>query len=125
MIQKWNEFNEKHEKNNFFYFIKEGKYLICDLENCEKSKRTFDISIFDLANNEKLLNMLQLYYLEGNYETTYESRAKWFCGYLSSFNTREKSKQYQKLITNPTVRILISDDSMLATIELLIKLNLV
>ena len=85
------------KNNNFFYFIQVGKYNICDLEFCSKSEKTFDISLFDLANNEKLLNLLHLYYMQGNYgvKYTYESRAKWFCGYLSAFKTDKDRRKLQ------------------------------
>lgn len=72
---------------SFFYFISPGQYTICDLEYCRKSDRTIDVKLFDLANCEKILNLLHLYYLQGNFGVTYtyQSRAEWFCGYLSSF----------------------------------------
>ena len=75
------------------------------------------LSFFDLANNEKLLNKLQLYYIQGNYGTryTYESRAKWFYGYLSSFSfNRDK---YKNLLTNPEIRLLVEDKELLTEIK--------
>ena len=99
---------------NFFYYISVNNFLICDVELCSESERTFDMPFFDLANNEALLNKLGLYYIQGNFGATftYESRAKWFCGYLSAFSTN-KDELYQKLITNPTVRLLITNDELL------------
>ena len=70
---------------NFFYFIERGKYCIGDIGYITESDKTIEISLFDIANNEKLLNLLKLVYICGN-NYTYESRSEWFCGYLSSFN---------------------------------------
>lgn len=105
--------------NNFFYFSQINKYLICDVESCSKSERTFDMPFFALANNEKLLNKLALYFIQGNYGVryTYESRAKWFCGYLSSLSLDDDNKKYNKLITNPTVRLLIEDETLLKEVK--------
>lgn len=103
-------------KKTFFYFISKGQYTICDVDFCSPSERTFDISFFDLANNEKLVNKLKLIYIHGIFLNivTYESRAKFFSGYLSAFsNDREKEKaKYEKLITNPMVRVLVEDEEL-------------
>jgi hypothetical protein len=105
-------------KDTYFYFIMEDKYIICDLDHCTKSDRTFDISFYALANNEKLLDKLQLYYMQGNYGVRYmyESRAEWFCGYISCF-TFKKDGRYEKLLANPTIRLLIEDDELLAEVK--------
>jgi len=110
----------KKEKD-FFYFISQGKFLICDLDCCAKSSRTIDMPFFELANNEKLLDKLHLYFMQGNYGVryTYESRAKWFAGYLSAFGN--DNLQYEKSIKNPNVRLLIEDEKTLAEIKTLIN----
>lgn len=107
---------------NHFYFISQNNYLICDLENCNESLNTFDIKLFDLANNEKLLDLLGLYYMQGNYGAryTYESRAKWFCGYLSAFSIPNDKEQYEKSITNPMVRLLINETELLLKVKAVI-----
>lgn len=109
---------------NYFYYIDKDAFLICDPENCSESDRTFDINFFDIANNEGLCNLLHLYYMQGNYGAryTYESRAKWFCGYMSAFSTKDSDEKYNKLLTNPVVRVLITDKKLffkLANIGLL------
>jgi hypothetical protein len=110
------KFNIPVVKNSFHYFISHGRYCISDLGYCAKSERTIDVNLFDIANNEKLLNIFHLHYMQGNFGVSYnyQSRAEWFCGYLASFKQdEEKSKlQYQKSITNPVVRILIQDESI-------------
>lgn len=109
--------------NLFFYLAFSGKFHICDTENCSKSERTFDLKLFDIANNEKLLSLLNLYYMQGNYgnKYTYQSRGEWFCGYLASFSSGELSKlQYQKSKTNPLVRLLIEDEPLLSSVRDLI-----
>ncbi len=106
---------------DFFYFINKD-YLICDIECSAQSKNTIDISFFSLANNEKLLDLLSLYYMQGNYgvKYTFESRAKWFAGYINSFTNLNREKQYQKLCTNPTIRILFSNEKLLKKVKKLL-----
>lgn len=104
-----------------FYFYVKGRYCIYSLE-FPKSERTIDISFFDLANNEKLLNLLSLHYSTSknkvNDHHTYETRAEAFCSYLSNNRTDLK----QKILKNPTVRILIEDKELLDKIK---KISLV
>jgi hypothetical protein len=104
--------------NNFFYYNSKGKYTICDLEFCAESKNTIDINLFDITNNAKLLNILNLAYISGSYD----ERARWFCGYLSSFDTTTKEGQYEKSLTNPVVRLLIIDKTMMNNVLNAIKL---
>jgi len=109
---------------SFFYFVSNNKYLICDIDSCSKSERTIDILFFDLANNETLLNKLQLYYMNGGYGRTYnyESRGKWFAGYIGSFSKVSKHSDavLEKLSTNPTIRILVLDENLWREIQPLI-----
>ncbi|HMY42212.1 MAG TPA: hypothetical protein PLW92_04055 [Chitinophagales bacterium] len=106
-------------KNSFFYYVSDQSYIICDIDSCSKSERTIDIPFFDLANNEPLLNKLQLYYIKGGYGRTYnyESRGKWFAGYLSDFSifAEQRNKMYEKLKENPIIRILILDETLFAS----------
>lgn len=107
---------------NSIYFISRDKYIIADVECCAKSERSFDMPFYDLANNAKLLNQLRLYYMQGNFGVryTYESRAEWFCGYLAAFSMEDNERydsHYNKLLTNPTIRLLITDDELLERIK--------
>lgn len=108
------------KKQNFFYFVSDKRYLISDIDFCAKSDRTFDLPFFDIANNAKLLNELRLYYIEGNYgvKYTYNSRGRWFSGYISSFCHTEGMRK--KCIKNPTVRLLVMDEELLKKIKDLI-----
>lgn len=113
----------KIESENFIYYSnKENGIVLADIDYCSQSDRTLDIRLFDLANNEKLLNKLHLYYIHGNYgkKFTYESRASWFCGYLSSLNSKEKGK-YKKLITNPVIRVLVTNNNLLTEVKKVLK----
>jgi hypothetical protein len=101
--------------SGLFYFISDT-YCICDTTMCSASDRTFDISLFDLANNERLLNVLNLVYLKSSYliPYTHESRAKWFYCYLSAFSHgNNEQEKCDKMQTNPLVRILITDFELL------------
>lgn len=111
--------------NNFMYFIQPNKFAISDTGAFASSHRTFDVAFNDLANNELLLNLLSLYYIQGNHATkyTYDTRALFFAGYLSAFekNQQIENQKYQKLICNPTVRLLVLDDNILHIVSNLIK----
>jgi hypothetical protein len=110
-----------------YIYFNHSQFVIADIENCAQSERTFDVQFFDLANNEKVLNLLNLYYMQGNYgvKYTHESRAQWFAGYISAFNTKQQTEMREKLITNPTVRLLVLDDKLLRQIQtLLVQTNL-
>jgi hypothetical protein len=106
-------------ENNFFYFTK-STFSISDLAYCEKSERSFDVNLFDLANNRDLLAKLKLYYIQGNYgrEYTYQTRAEWFCKYLESFKIGDEAKRmHEKALTNPIVRILVNDEYLFAELK--------
>lgn len=98
-------------KKNYIYYQDAKRFCIGDPDFCEKSERTFDLTFYNLANNKELLNALQLYYMYGNYGVTYtfESRAEWFCGYISAFRDNNQDAINKKLLTNPIVRLLIMD----------------
>lgn len=106
------------EKTNFFYFIKEGEWLLCDLEFCAKSENTIDITFFELANNEKLVQKLNLLYLKGSWgnRVTDKERPEFFAGYLQAF-VPEDNGMREKLITNPTIRLLVTNPKLLAEIK--------
>lgn len=106
--------------NNFFYFI-DKSYIISDAECCAKSNRTFDIQLAFIANYKQLLNELRLFYLFGGVmnNITEEYRMKWFANYLSSMSTHRKDDKYQKLLGNPTIRLLITDEVLLNKVRTL------
>jgi hypothetical protein len=112
---------------NFFYHMSKDRYFISDLEFCSESDHTFDTTFNDLANNEKLLNLLWLYYMQGNYGVhyTYSSRSDWFRGYITAFisDSKERDEMYEKLKWNPllTVRILILDEELFQKVDELSK----
>lgn len=99
------------------------RFVLGDINSCSKSERTFDIPLFDLANNEKLLNKLHLYYMQGNYgvKYTFESRAKWFCGYFNSLLGDEEEIVYKRLLANPVLRLLVTDAPLLEDIKIILK----
>ena len=102
----------KKTVKKYFYFISPYKYSISDPELAESSDRIIDVKIHDLANNTKalmLLNLPQLYTGSNGIYHTYESRAKWFCGYFSSMERPRNNDMYENLLSNPTVRILVTD----------------
>jgi len=96
-------------KKNFYYFIWHKKselprYVICDIGNCASSDESFDMKFSELAHNEKVINLLNLLpFGIGRADGT-----RWFAAYLSAFSNNDEN-QYEKLMTDPIVRILICD----------------
>ena len=110
----------KNKDNSCHYFVSPGRYTISDLDFCSKSKQTIDMNLYDIANNSDLLNLLHLFYMQGNYGATYtyKSRAEWFCGYLSAFKRGDKADRfYNKALTNPIVRLLVEDENLFEKVE--------
>lgn len=99
---------------SFFYYIRENHFAICDVDLCSKNWQTIDMKLFDLANNEQILWHLNLHYMSGGFGKHYtdQERAKWFCGYLASFNEKKDKQMLDKALTNPTVRLLLIDDEL-------------
>ncbi len=94
-----------------FYIILEDRYLICDIDMCAKSKKTFDIKIKDLAIDEPLLRLLNLVYID------HLNHTGWFEGYLAAFNNEKSTERWNYLKTNPTVRILVTDKELLKEVK--------
>lgn len=111
---------------NYIYITIPDRVSIMDREICSDSHRTIDIKLFDLANNRELLDMISLCYIIGNYGVNYNyhSRGEWFCGYLSAFSNNKISELvHQKLLLNPTIRLLILNDDLFSKVQLLLKLE--
>ncbi len=111
-----------------FIYCASVRRTVMDVDLIESSGRTFDIKVFDLANNEKLCGLLNLYYMQGSFffPYNYQSRGEWFCGYISGKNGgEEEDAQYQKLLTNPIVRILVTDSEILTKIKNLLPPEIV
>jgi len=101
MITKFDKFYESVE--NFFYYIRERVFLICDIDYCSESDITFDIRFNDLVKNETLIKILFPFY---NYN--YHSNED-FAKYLTSFD----NKKIKKLLNNnPKLRILVQDPEL-------------
>lgn len=105
MIKSFQNFNES--KNDcVFYKIIENEYLICDVNCCSESDRTFDMKFFDLANNKKLLKILNLNYYED----------------ILKFNislSHSDEKIFNKLKKNPTIRLLVQNyDKLVDVLEI-------
>ncbi len=110
----------KNKDNSFHYFVSQGYFCISDLDFCGNSERTIDINLYDIANNSDLLNLLHLFYMQGNYGATYTytSRAEWFCGYLVAFKRGDQAKTfYNKALTNPIVRLLVEDENLFEKVK--------
>jgi len=74
-------------------------YLICDINMCAKSYRTFDIKFFDLVKNRKIQKILFGFYFK---DTTI----------LADILVGGNSEKEEKLLTNPTLRILAENEEL-------------
>ncbi|MFT7614315.1 MAG: hypothetical protein ACI9J3_003297 [Parvicellaceae bacterium] len=101
---------------NFMYLIT-SSLIIADFDSCEKSSRTIDVSVFDLAKNEKALDKLNLISMYANTPKA----IKFFCNYLASFGSKTSKEAEEKLLTNPTVRILIQDEQIRKDLKNILK----
>jgi len=101
VIIKFNKFYES-VKDDFFYYIRERIFLICDISNCAKSNKTFDIKFDDLVANKELINILF-----PKFNVDYRSSVE-FAEYLTRFD----NKKVEKLLNNPKLRILVQDPDL-------------
>lgn len=109
------------KEDDFFYYTDANRFTIADTSALITSGRTFDMPFFDLANSSKLLNLFNLIdfsYIYGK-SNPIQKNARSFCNYISAFK-HEDQAIYDKLITNPVVRILILDESLLEKVKLLL-----
>jgi hypothetical protein len=93
---------EGESKIGYFYKIHFNDngvedYLICDINMCAKSYRTFDIKFFDLVINKKLQKILFNFVFRN---------AVTFADYLGN------EEKQEKLLTNPTLRILAENEEL-------------
>lgn len=87
----------------------------------ESSDRVFDITPSKLANDEHLLETLNLVYFGLGSNTTLDTTRK-FCDYLSSFGSDplyQNKWDYLLQTEEPYLRILITDPELLHSIKLL------
>ena len=88
------------EEDHYYYTIKEGIFLVCDLDCCAKSERTFDIRFDDFATNKKLQEVLF---------SKYQSDRIFFAEKLSYYDKKKSNKLLDK---NPKLRILVQDTDL-------------
>ena len=106
----------KKQKYNNFYYYKKDDFIIGDQELIAISERVFDIPFFDFASNIELLSKLKLDIV------IYPDRKKsatWMASFFGQLqNLFEKQDAcYDKLIKNPTVRILVYSDELKQSIS--------
>ena len=102
---------------NIFYHISKDKYLISDLELCKASPSSFDVKLWEIANNEELCNYLGFIYLL-DWHYTYKTKGKCFCHYLAAFyDDKFHDAIIAKGLTNPTVRLLCVNETLLEKVK--------
>lgn len=97
-----------------YFFIEQGSFVLGGHNSLGMSNSIFELNFFDLANNHVLLGLLKLNYIAGNYgvSLTRKEHGSYFAKYISSFSKKhEAMNAYLK--TNPRVKILIKDNSIL------------
>ena len=100
---------------NFFY-IRPESFFISDLESCVKTESNAAINSFELANNKKLLNVLELVSMSEHYHNQKDTGLM-FSSYISDFLQTinpQRCKQNKSILDeNPVVRINFSDKELL------------
>lgn len=100
------------KRKPYFYIVNKDRYLICDLDACDDSERTIDMSLHEIASNKnKILDKLNLFSL---YVGT-EKQVSMFVVYLNAFINNEFG--IERLINNPTLRILLLDKELLKEVK--------
>lgn len=108
---------------NYIYLVDKNNYVILDTGGCNRSKRTIDIHVFDLANNKEILKELDLVYFDKLFSNdfhkyTFDQTADLFCVYLANFERGpEFNSRLDFLLTNPKIRILIENKQLLTKIK--------
>lgn len=102
-----------------FFYINENNYCICTTDMCIESDNTFDITINELANSPRILDKLNLLYLEGGFgkSLSYNEIAESFIFYISSFNTKKQEIYTEYLSKNPVIRLLVTNEELLKYIK--------
>lgn len=105
------------KRKNVFYLIKEGKYIIADLECVSKSERCIDFDFNNLAIDFDILDLLNLAYIT---KASEDEKIEFFKHYLISFQDTtefEYKERTEWLNTNPKIRLLITDEHLLIKIK--------
>lgn len=85
--------------DNFFYTVQDD-FLISDLGFCASSPRTMDMTVLELWENKELLKRM-------NFSIGEKCDFRDFCRFLSRLGLEHSEKdRYNKLISNPTIRVL-------------------
>jgi hypothetical protein len=96
---------------NSFYFVDKDNWLLCEIDACTVSERTFDIGFSALAMNRKLLRLLNLCYLES------KQSVEWFAGYLSAFSNKDYEAMFDRFLEDPVLRLLVMDNDLLEKVN--------
>lgn len=107
---------------NYIYLVDRKNYIILDTGGCNRSKRTIDINVFDLANNKEILNLLNLVYFDKLFSNdfhkyAFDQIADLFCVYLANFQDTDFNKKLDYLLTNPKIRLLFENKELLTKIK--------
>jgi len=96
----------------FFYKIKDKRFLICDINCCKKSERTFDITVKEFAENNALQKTLDICNSDNIQD---------FSDCLAYIGFNKVDEKRQKLLKNPTLRILVEDPELLIDVLEILK----
>lgn len=104
-------------EKNIYYLFRSEDYYIVDKGTCSKSERTFDMKFFDFFENDELIKVLDLNYDLNLRDLKDDKRIRKFANLITTY---DKEKVY-KLMTNPTIRILIVDEKLLIEVLKVLK----
>lgn len=109
----------------YFYLIRDSKYVMCDIDLCAQSERSIEIRLFDIGSSKELSELLFLPCFIDPYpygaRHSYDDYGRMIAGYINSIKVDWNYSKYEKMLTNPTVRIVFMDTFLLEKVKELIN----
>ena len=113
---------ETQKPELYFYLIRDSKYVMCDTDLCAQSERSIEIRLFDIGSNKELSELLFLPCFINPYGYgSYDDYGRMIAGYINSIKVEWNYSKYEKMITNPTVRIVFMDTFLLEKVKELLN----
>lgn len=98
---------------------------MCDIDLCAQSERSIEIRLFDIGSSKELSELLFLPCFIDPYpygaRHSYDDYGRMIAGYINSIKVDWNYSKYEKMLTNPTVRIVFMDTFLLEKVKELIN----
>ncbi len=116
---------ETQKTELYFYLIRDSKYVMCDIDLCAQSERSIEIKLFDIGSSKELSELLFLPCFIDPYpygaKHSYDDYGRMIAGYINSIKVDWNYSKYEKMLTNPTVRIIFIDTFLLEKVKELLN----